>query len=128
MPKTVSTSAPTPAAVSFSYSSGSLRFTALENTPEGRAKAFQLNKELAQPINNVIRGMAHLEGRTDYENYFNEHLSPVLDGPVGPNEPVKKSEGSVGDTSAGPDNSPNLFNHIDKTEAGTGVMTPCLTT
>lgn len=46
------------------------------------ALAAKLNKELKPVINNTVKAFAHLEGRTDYGNYWGEISGQVLNGDI----------------------------------------------
>ena len=47
---------------------------------EARAKAAQLNTDLASVINTTLKAAAHLEGRTDYGNLWVETANDILGG------------------------------------------------
>lgn len=68
------------ALVGYEATGAGMRFFALDqNNAEAKQQASQLNRELRPIINNVVRSLAHLQGRQDYGEVFKEKIPAIFD-------------------------------------------------
>lgn len=65
---------PVPANIGWRSNSGGVEFFAITEGAEWEHLAKKYNKELAPIINKNVRAFAHLDGRDDYGNYFQEMM------------------------------------------------------
>ncbi|NOQ73245.1 MAG: hypothetical protein GQ574_14655 [Crocinitomix sp.] len=96
---------PTPESVSYRATDSGMEFFALDQTNvDAVAKARKLNKTLKPVLNETVRGFAHLNGRTDYGNYWNEVSETILgsqelgDEDLTTNDLVERTTGEAGVT------------------------------
>lgn len=70
---------PTPEGITVQANASGINFVASDpNNRQMVAEARRLNKELKPVINNTLKAGAHLEGRTDYDNVWNEVAQEFL--------------------------------------------------
>lgn len=83
--------------ISYTFSSGVIKFTAMSDDVTVRNKARDLNEKLAPVIQRSIKGIAHLDGHNNYDQVWKEHEANYMGTLEGAGGEEEAPGGDAGD-------------------------------